>query len=418
MAAITVRDVPVSSRQARSEPEEEAERAALVALSRVPGLGCASVRVLVDRHGSGVQALAAAPSLPAEALVAGFPRRVHLTPASYRALRRPDLPSASRLLADARVRGIATVVYGAEAYPPPFVELVDPPPVVFLQGDGRFDPGRTVAIVGTRAATSYGLRTAYALGQELGRWGWTVVSGMARGIDAAAHAGALDAGGGSIGVLGSGHDYEFPQENRDLYARMRERGLLLSEFEPDTAPSRSTFPRRNRLIAALGRAVIVVEAGAKSGASITAGYALDLGREVLAVPGRVGDPSAVGCLRLLRQGAGLVTGAGDVFDALGWLHDGAPPSPADPCLEGPGSDGESGPGPPRRRTSAEADTRILRMLRERPFTPDELALRLDAPVAEVLRGLGRLELEGWIERRSGGRFGSVAATASAPTGTA
>ncbi len=416
MATITLRGDAVTRGALRRGPDDDAERAALVALSRVPGLGCASVRALVDYCGSATRALTVGSSIRLDVLTAGPSPGRRLTTAGRQALRNPDLGSARKLLAEVGAKGIAAVGYGMDAYASRLVDLFDPPPVVFIQGQGTFDAARTVAIVGTRAASSYGLRTAYALGRELGRWGWIVASGMARGVDAAAHEGALDAGGGSIGILGSGHDHEYPSENRELYARMREGGLLVSEFEPDTAPTRATFPRRNRLIAALGRAVIVIEAGAKSGALITADYALDLGREVLAVPGRIDDPAAVGCLRLLRQGAGLVTEVRDVFDALGWLHNDGLSGPAGAGRGPEGSRTQDGSGRGRPPGDVRADTalRLLRVLDERPLTPDDLALRLDASVTEVVRGLGRLELEGWVERRPGGRFAGVARPSEPP----
>ena len=242
----------------------EAELEALVVLARAPGIGLRRVRRLVDRHGGAAEALGA-----------------------LRRAAPDDLRAARSLLRAARGKGIRVAGYtdcGEAAYPAGLRDLLDPPPLLFKRGPGTPDSERAIAVVGTRAASSYGLRTAYALGRELGRWGWTVVSGMARGIDAAAHAGVLDAGGQTIGVLGTGLDREYPAENRDLYRRMRSHGLLLSEFEPGAPPTRSAFPRRNRVIAALARGVIVVEAGGRSGALNTADHALDLGREVLAVP--------------------------------------------------------------------------------------------------------------------------------------
>ncbi|MXW55467.1 MAG: DNA-protecting protein DprA [Gemmatimonadales bacterium] len=351
----------------------DGELAALIALARAPGLGLRSVRRLVDRHGGASEARAA-----------------------LRQTAPDDLHAARSLLREARAKGIRVAGYtdcGEAVYPEGLRDLPDPPPVLFECGPGKPDSERTIAVVGTRAASSYGLRTAYSLGRELGRWGWTVVSGMARGIDAAAHAGALDAGGQTIGVLGTGLGREYPAENRDLYRRMRSHGILLSEFEPGAPPTRSAFPRRNRVIAALARGVIVVEAGGRSGALNTADHALDLGREVLAVPGRIDDPGAAGCLRLLRQGAGLVAGAQDVFDALGWL-----------CLEPP-SEPEEGSAP--AVDGASGDRRLLGALSRGPRSPDELAVGLEMPVAKVLGGLGRLELEGWVERRPGGSFAAV-----------
>lgn len=380
-------------------PAGERELVALIVLSRVPGLGLRALRRLVDRHGGASRALrtlrAAAP---------GELRSVSGRPLSTakvsRALNRAATERARGLLRSVRSKGLDAVGYGGSGYPAALAELPDPPPVLFSRGRPPPHPRRAVAIVGTRAASSYGRRTAYTLGRELGRWGWTVVSGMARGVDAAAHAGALDAGGHSTGVLGTGHDREYPAENRELYARMRADGLLLSEFEPAQPPTRSAFPRRNRVIGALVRGVIVVEAGGKSGALITADHALDLGREVLAVPGRIDDPGATGCLRLLRQGAGLVAGVQDVFDALGWLHVTAEDAPT---ADGGGGDVAR----PASGNAASPDAGLLEALARGPRSPDELAVGLELPVTDVLRGLGRLELEGWVERRPGGRFSAV-----------
>ena len=375
----------------------ESELVALVVLARAPGIGLRGVRRLVDRHGGASAALAVARrAAPYELRALGRGRRVPRA-RTVRALG-PDGERAARsLLREAGAKGLRVAGYtdcGEAAYPEGLRDLPDPPPILFKRGAGALDSERTIAVVGTRAASSYGLRTAYTLGRELGRWGWTVVSGMARGIDAAAHAGALDVGGRTIGVLGTGHDREYPAENRDLYRRMRSHGILLSEFEPGAPPTRSAFPRRNRVIAALARGVIVVEAGGKSGALNTADHALDLGREVLAVPGRIDEPGAAGCLRLLRQGAGLVAGVQDVFDALGWL-----------CLEPQATASEEAAGPAVDRSSG--DRRLLGALSRGPRSPDELAVGLEMPVTKVLGGLGRLELEGWVERRPGGNFAAV-----------
>ncbi len=384
----------------------EEELTALVVLARAPGIGLRSVRRLVDRHGGASEALAAL-RRAAPADLRGLRRggRVPLAK-TVRALGSAGERAARSLLREARAKGLRVAGYtdcGEAAYPAPLRDLPDPPTVLFgcgtgtlgsERGAGTLGSQRVIAVVGTRAASSYGLRTAYTLGGELGRWGWTVVSGMARGIDAAAHTGALDAGGRTIGVLGTGLDREYPAENRDLYRRMRSHGILLSEFEPGAPPTRSAFPRRNRVIAALARGVIVVEAGGRSGALNTADHALDLGREVLAVPGRIDDPGSVGCLRLLRQGAGLVAGVQDVFDALGWL-----------CLEAQTSKTEEEFAPALDGSSG--DARLLGALSRGPRSPDELAVGLEMPVAKVLGGLGRLELEGWVERRPGGDFAAV-----------
>jgi DNA processing protein len=208
---------------------------------------------------------------------------------------------------------------------------------------------------------------------------------MATGIDAEAHGGALDADGRTIGVLGSGHEHEYPASNRALYERMKTNGWLISEFPPPAAPFRASFPRRNRLIAALCRGVIVVEAGEKSGALNTAGHGLDLGREIMAVPSRVGDRAGVGTLRLLRDGAALVTDVRDVFDALGWLHDDPPPDRFVTSFVGP-------------------DAWLMESLGADELTASQIALTSGRAVGDTVTALGRLEIDGKVARSLDGRF--------------
>ncbi len=372
------------------QPEATAHDVALVALSRVPGLGPRQISRLIEQVGSGEAALDAVETASTEQLGLG----TSAAPVRGRvSIGRPELRAAREVIDDARSMGLRVLTLGTRQYPRSLLALTDPPPVLFVKGDGDFDHRRCVAIVGTRKASSYGRRSAYALARELGGWGWTVTSGMARGVDASAHEGALDGGGGSIGVLGTGHAHEYPATNRDLYRRMRADGLLVSEFEPPAPPTRHTFPRRNRIIAALARAVVVVEAGERSGALITAEYALDLGREVLCVPGRIDERGSAGSIRLLRQGAGIVARARDVFDALGWLHN---------------ETAEQAASPPAPSESADLGRRVVSLLGTHELSPDEIALRLDTPIEATLRAVGRLELEGWLERQGAGRFSVVA----------
>lgn len=372
--------------------DHEREVEALLALDSVPGLGPRSIRRLWCAYGSGVATLEAVRSLSLEELARVAGDRFRPRPDTRRALRSLDVDEARTVARRAAADGLTLLPLGAPEYPRRLLDLSDPPPVLFVSGSGWPDMGSTVAIVGTRRASPYGLRVAASLGRDFTRWGWTVVSGMARGIDAAAHQAALDAGGATIGVLGSGHDHEYPASNRRLYARMRERAWLVSEFAPPVTPTRRAFPRRNRVIAALSRAVVVVEAGVHSGALNTAGHALDLGREVLAVPGRVGESRAVGCLNLLRQGAGLAAEVRDVFDALGCIHnESAPSGPEDRT-------GEREPGP------RGPDAWLLDALGGGERTADQLAALSGESIGETLAALGRLELDGRIGRGSGGRF--------------
>jgi DNA processing protein len=208
-------------------------------------------------------------------------------------------------------------------YPEGMLDLEDPPPLYVL---GDTTPAPAVAVVGTRRCTRYGLTLATAFGQALSGAGWITVSGLARGIDAAAHRGTLRADGQAVAVLGSGVDVIYPTENADLYhAILQGHGAVMSEYPPGTRPDRWRFPARNRIIAGIASAVVVVEAGEKGGALITARLAAELGRPVLVVPGDVDRLASVGCNRLIRDGAHPVLGVDDLLAELELIL-GKPPS--------------------------------------------------------------------------------------------
>jgi DNA processing protein len=254
-----------------------------------------------------------------------------------------------------------------------------------------------VAIVGTRRATEYGRRTAARLAAELAGAGVRVVSGLAAGIDAESHRGALEAGGETVGVLGCGIGHVYPASSQLLYEEMEHRGLLLSEFAPGSQPRRDHFPRRNRIIAGLSDAVVVVQAGERSGALITVEHASQIGIEVCAVPGPVDLPASAGVHALLRDGAALVESGADVADALGWLL--------------PARERRSSPVPVERRfaavlgdTTARRLIEVRRRLEEGPASADELVRASGLPVAEALSVLGRLGAAGALRELPGARF--------------
>lgn len=371
------------------EPAERELRSAL-ALSEVEGLGPAGFRALVDRFGSASRAVrrlsggVARPDLAGAAASAAVRRRLEEV-----------VPAPASRLERLRRRGLRLVSYGGPGYPPGLGHLHHPPPVLYLQGPLELPDGRGVAVVGTRRATGYGRRMARDLAGELAAAGWTVVSGMALGVDGAAHGAALDAGGPTVGVLGSGLGHEYPASHRGLYARMRERGLLASEFPPELPPAPGLFPRRNRVIAALAEAVVVVQAGRRSGALITAGHALELGREVLAVPGPVGPPASEGVHALLRDGAAPATRALDVFRALGVEGDdtGRGGRAGLPALPPDLSDEE-----------AEAAGRLLEALGDGPRGADGLGREAALSGGELAAMLSRLEVHGRIRQVPGGRW--------------
>lgn len=263
-------------------------------------------------------------------------------------------------------------------------------PALDVRGRWPPPPGPRVAIVGSRRPSPYGEAVAERLAADLAASGVVVVSGLALGIDAAAHAGALDAGGCTVAVLGTGVDIVYPRANAALAERILEGGgALVSRFPRGTPPRRAHFPMRNGVIAALSDVVVVVEAAAASGALITAEAALTLGREVMAVPGSVFSPLSVGTHQLLRDGAGLAQNARDVLAAAG-----ATLQVLDDPLRPPESLGVT---PPRG-----ADGLILHLSDTLPMTPAELARRLGLPLAEVVGRLAKLELEGRATRRGTG----------------
>lgn len=227
------------------------------------------------------------------------------------------------------------------AYPSLLREIPDPPALLYYRGqvDLHENQGTTlmVAIVGTREPTDYGKRWTRKLARALTEHGITIVSGLAEGVDTHAHQGALEAGGRTIAVLGTGVDLVYPPRNQDLYEQIVERGLILSEYAAGTRPDRSHFPRRNRIVAGLSRAVLIMEAPNKSGALITAHLANDYGRDIYVLPGSLDNPKAIGCLGLVNRGAQIILGAGHVLAALGAIPPLDPVSeqPANPAIKSP-----------------------------------------------------------------------------------
>jgi DNA processing protein len=282
----------------------------------------------------------------------------------------------------ASAQGVRIVGWDEPDYPELVRQIYDPPPVLWVRGRlERGDGVRSVALVGSRAATPQGRALAYAMARDLAAAGATIVSGLARGIDAAAHRGALAGAGRSVAVLGSALDCLYPKENADLAGALAERGAVVSELPFGTHAQPGAFPRRNRILAGWGRGVVVVEAAEKSGALITARCALDEGREVLAVPGFPGQAAALGTNQLIRDGAALVRHAADVAAELG--------------LQAPAS-AESG---------ADAGDAVLGALQpDVPASVPELQQRSGKPLAELLARLAELELARQVRRLPGALF--------------
>jgi DNA processing protein len=266
------------------------------------------------------------------------------------------------------------------AYPPLLRAIPDPPDALWLRGDGSIDVLQRpcVAVVGARACSSYGRSVARMLGRELAAAGLVVVSGMARGIDAEAHRGALDAGSITVAVLGCGIDRDYPAAHRELARRIAAGGLIVSEYEEGVEPAPWRFPARNRIIAGLCTATVVVEARERSGALITADFALEDGREVMVVPGEITSSVSAGSNALLRLGATPVTAAADVLEAYGL-------EPASAPVEAPG--GLAG--------------QLLERLAVHPTSIDELARAAGLGPGDVAAALIELELAGWISEEDG-----------------
>jgi DNA processing protein len=281
-----------------------------LALHLVPGVGNIAFKKLLERFGDPTEVFRA--KLTDLAQVEGL--RKHI---AQKVVQREFSLDPHKVLRDLEKQGASLVVYSDPTYPVPLREIHDPPMVLYTKGLAI--PGQTtfVAIVGSRNSTPYGVKTAENLAQGLARRGLGVVSGLARGIDSAAHWGCIEGRGFSVGVLGTGIDAVYPLSNKKLFAVMVEKGAVITEFPPNTPPEPKNFPIRNRLISGLSRGVIVVEATMKSGSLITASVALEQGREVFAVPGSVHSFKSTGCHFLIKQGAKLVENADDVLDELG-----------------------------------------------------------------------------------------------------
>ena len=285
------------------------EREARFALALIPEVGSATFYRLVQALGSAEAVLGA--TVEALTQVPGISRQVAQAITSF-----PWRDTLDRELRVIEARGLGLVRFGDEGYPELLGAIHSPPPILYLRGTMRPEDRVAVAIVGSRTASPYGSAMAEQISGELAPRGVTIVSGMARGIDAAAHRGALRAGGRTIAVLGCGLGVTYPTEHAELADQIAAQGALISEFPIFTPPKPSHFPRRNRIISGLARGVVVIEAGIDSGALITANYALEQGRDVFAVPGQVTSRLSRGCHQLIKAGAKLTEGWEDIWEDL------------------------------------------------------------------------------------------------------
>ncbi len=375
------------------------EREAALLLVLTDGVGPARARQMLDACGSYRGAVRAA--------LDGPPEKAGVTVRVAREIRRGASDRCWQTeFARARRVGSRFVSTESPEYPRALLEIVGPPLGLFVAGRAPSDLGPMVAIVGSRTATPRGLAVARELAGDLCNAGLTVVSGLARGIDTAAHEGAIEVGGRTVAVLGSGLGRVYPPENEGLAREVARTGALVSEFPTLMEPIPGQFPRRNRVISGMSAGVVVVEAARRSGALITAARALEQGREVFAVPGPVDEPLAGGPNGLLKAGARLVEDARDVLDELAAAW-GPFRARSESAPEGDGG----GAGDPGDEPGAGAEgghdavaERVLSHLSLTALGVDELAARAAAPIAAVLSALMILELSGAAERVAGGRY--------------
>lgn len=357
------------------------ECAPWLALVRVKGLGGVGFKRLVAHFGDARAIFSLSPADLAE--VEGLHRDVIDEIVGF-----SDWTEIDAEVARARAAGVAIVPFGAAAYPERLRMIADPPPCLYVKGTLTPEDEKSVAIVGSRSSSDYGRRVARDLARGLASLGFTVVSGMARGIDGAAHESALQAGGRTIAVLGSGVERAYPSEHEMLYRRIADSGAVISEFPIGTRPAAFNFPARNRLISGLSLGVIVVEATEKSGSLITAASAVEQGREVFAVPGLVGSSRSRGAHRLIRQGAKLVETVDDVVEEIApqLLTRERRAAPVAPALAA---------------NASEAARKIFALLADSSLHVDQVIEKTGLPAPRVLETLLELELQGLLQQAPG-----------------
>lgn len=323
--------------------------------------------------------------------------------------RDPDFPPLAKVAGvfDAcQRRSIRLLGWGEPEYPEPLRQIQDAPPILYVRGRVELLARPQVAIVGSRNASRAGLDHAWQFAGALARRGYAVTSGLALGVDGAAHAGALAAGGDTVAVLGTGADVIYPRNHEALASQVIEQGVLISEYPPGTRPRSLHFPRRNRIISGLSRGILVVEAGLRSGSLITARLALEQGREVFAIPGSIHNPLARGCHELIRQGARLVETVDDIEEELAaWWN-----RPATAAVSEPSAPASPEPDlfvagtetPPVPDHLDDREIAVLQALGYDPRSTDQLCTATGLPADQLMQSLLLLEMEGLVESAPGG----------------
>lgn len=352
-----------------------------VGFNLVKGIGAARLRGLLDYFGD-VQAAWEAP--PAAWQAAGLSARIVETLVKVRSGVVLD-----QLVERIRAQGITILTWDDGAYPAYLKEVDAPPPVLYVRGTVMDQDGWAVGIVGTRRITAYGRQVTEQLAADLALSGVTVVSGLARGVDAVAHQAALSAGGRTLAVLGSGVDRIYPPEHRRLAEEISAAGAVISDYPPGTPPEAANFPPRNRIISGLARAVVVIEAGETSGALITAAFAAEQGRAVYAVPGSIFAPQSKGANLLIRQGARPLLDSQDLLGGLDLAHAGAYRAA-------------------RAVLPADAtEARLLGLLSSAPLHVDEIGVQAGLPIDQVSAALVLMELKGMVRQVGGMNYVAV-----------
>ncbi len=355
---------------------------AALCLSLVPGIGPRVYADLVEAFGSPGEVLAADPAKLRAVPGVGAKLLREIVSAK-------ETSNVQEQLDICQKHDIKIIEHGSSSYPERLTEIYDPPSILFSQGNFLTADNLGVAIVGSRHASNYGTKVAEQLARGLAMAGMTIISGLARGIDAAAHRGALNAGGRTIAVLGGGHLRMYPPEHDVLAQEISNQGAVVTESLPESAPKTGSFPRRNRIVTGLGLGVIVVEAGERSGALISARLAMEQGREVFAVPGRIDNRMSRGCHRLIRDGAKLVESVDDVLEELG------------PMASSIKVDEETTIRRPAELKLTEQESKVLNAIRTDATEFDDIIEQTELPASRVLSTISVLEMRKLIRRVSG-----------------
>jgi DNA processing protein len=356
-----------------------------LALSRIEGLGPVSIIRLIDRFKE--------PRTVFRASIEQLTQVTRIGVSLAKKIKSFDhWQEVDREIEQAKKHGVRILCLQDDDYPLLLARIPAPPPLIYVKGSLPESEFPVVAIVGTRTATPYGLKAASMLSRGLAQCGVAIVSGLARGVDSAAHSSCLDCGTKTVAVLGCGADVIYPPENKKLYERICSEGAIVSEFPMGTRPDARNFPRRNRIISGLSRAVIVVEAGNKSGALITSSYALQQNREVFAVPGPITSSTSVGANRLIREGAGVATSATDILADLS-LNENVS-GELNKALNK--KDGAEGLTPEQKK--------IFNLIGEQPVNIDHLIVESGMKAPEVSGQLLNLQLKGIVTELAGKQY--------------